>query len=422
MSHTTNGSSQRQLWHQVTLFDGVRTHDTLMTLVMNEGRIEHLIPSEQVSTHWLEEGQIAGQGGVITPGLIDCHTHLVFGGNRANEFEQRLEGVSYADIAAQGGGILSTVNATRAATEDELFASAKPRLEALIADGVTTVEIKSGYGLSLEHERKMLRVARMLGRELPVDVVTTFLGAHALPPEYKGRADDYITGVCEHMLPAIAAEQLADAVDVFCENIAFTTAQCERVFQAAQKLGLSVKGHVEQLSNQHGSELCARYQALSVDHIEWLDDTGIEAIKDSGTVATLLPGAFYTLRDTKVPPIEQLRKAGVPMAIATDANPGSSPIFQLTLMLNMACTLFRLTPTEALQGVTSNAARALGIHYTHGTLAEGRAATFCHWQAEHPAELAYSIQPNRLRQRVYKGQITHNSEESRRDGTEGLSN
>lgn len=422
MTQSTHSSSQRQLWHQVSLFDGERSHDTPMTILVNQGLIERIRPSEQVPTSWLEDATLAGTGGVITPGLIDCHTHLVFGGNRANEFEQRLEGVSYADIAAQGGGILSTVNATRAATEDELFTCAKARLNALIADGVTTVEIKSGYGLSLEHERKMLRVARRLGQELPIDVVTTFLGAHALPPEYKGRADDYITEICEHMLPAIASEHLADAVDVFCENIAFNTAQCERVFQAAETLGLPVKGHVEQLSNQHGSELCARYRALSVDHIEWLDEAGIEAIKHSGTIATLLPGAFYTLRDTKVPPIEQLRQAGVPMAIATDANPGSSPIYQLTLMLNMACTLFRLTPTEALQGVTQNAARALGLEHTHGTLAEGRAATFCHWQAEQPAELAYSIQPNRLRQRVYKGQITQNSEGGRRVGTEGLSN
>jgi imidazolonepropionase len=377
-----------------------------MTLVVADGRIKQIVPISQQPAAWENDWPVAGRGGVVTPGLIDCHTHLVFGGNRAGEFEQRLEGASYAEIAAQGGGILSTVNATRAATEDDLFASAKPRLEALIADGVTTVEIKSGYGLSLEHERKMLRVARRLGQALPVDVVTTFLGAHALPPEYKGRADDYITVVCEQMLPALVAEKLVDAVDVFCENIAFSIDQCERVFIAARQHGLPVKGHVEQLSNQHGSELCARYQGLSVDHIEWLDDAGIAAIKRSGTVATLLPGAFYTLRDTTLPPVKKLRQAGVPMAVATDANPGSSPIFQLTLMLNMACTLFRLTPTEALQGVTQNAARALGLGDTHGILAEGRAATFCHWQADHPAELAYSVQPNRLLRRVYNGEVT----------------
>ena len=282
-----------------------------------------------------------------------------------------------------------------------------------MADGVTTVEIKSGYGLSTEHEAKMLRVARKLGEHYPVRVVTTFLGAHALPPEYKDRKDDYIDLVCNDMIPAIADQGLADAVDVFCEGIAFNLEQTERVFQAAQKYGLPIKGHVEQLSHLGGASLCAKYNALSVDHIEWLTEADVQAIAQSGTVATLLPGAFYTLRDTQVPPIDALRRAQVPMAIATDGNPGSSPIFQLTLMLNMACTLFRLTPTEALQGVTANAARALGLSQQLGTITPGQRADFCLWDIEQPAELAYAIAPGRLRQRVFGGAITHSNEATR---------
>lgn len=394
------------LWRDVTLFDGIRLHPEPMAVVTQGDRIERIFPASQLNEEDTRTLAIAGQGGVMTPGLIDCHTHLVFGGNRAGEFEQRLEGASYAEIAARGGGIISTVKATREADEESLFLSAAQRLKGLMADGVTTVEIKSGYGLTTVDEIKMLRVARRLGREFPIRVVTTFLGAHALPPEYKDRPDDYIDLVCNDMLPTIARQQLADAVDVFCEGIAFNVEQCERVFQTAQSLGLPVKGHVEQLSHQGGAQLAARYRALSVDHIEWLTEDDVTAIAESGTVATLLPGAFYTLRDTQLPPIAALRQARVPMALATDGNPGSSPVFQLTLMLNMACTLFRLTPTEALQGVTAHAAQALGLQQRIGRIEEGKQADFCLWDIEQPTELAYSVMPGRLRQRVFGGEIT----------------
>jgi len=401
----------RQLWRDVTLFDGVRTYDAPMAVITDGERIDCVCPMSDLSDTDRAGLPVAGQGGVLTPGLIDSHTHLVFGGQRAGEFEQRLEGVSYADIAAQGGGIISTVRATREASENDLYASAEKRLQGLMADGVTTVEIKSGYGLTTEHEAKMLRVARKLGEHHPVRVVTTFLGAHALPPEYKDRKDDYIDLVCNEMIPAIADQGLADAVDVFCEGIAFNLDQTERVFQAARQHGLPIKGHVEQLSHLGGASLAAKYNALSVDHIEWLTEADVQAIAQSGTVATLLPGAFYTLRDTQVPPIDALRRAQVPMAIATDGNPGSSPIFQLTLMLNMACTLFRLTPTEALQGVTANAARALGLNEHLGTITPGQRADFCLWDIEQPAELAYAIVPGRLRQRVFGGVITHSNDQ-----------
>ncbi|GGX39181.1 imidazolonepropionase [Saccharospirillum salsuginis] len=397
----------RQLWRDVTLFDGERTYDAPMAVITDNDRIERVCRMNELSDADIADLPVAGQGGVLTPGLIDCHTHLVFGGQRAGEFEQRLEGASYADIAAQGGGIISTVRATREASEDDLYTSAAKRLQGLMADGVTTVEIKSGYGLTTEHEAKMLRVARRLGEQYPVRVVTTFLGAHALPPEYKDRKDDYIDLVCNDMIPSIADQGLADAVDVFCEGIAFNLDQTERVFQAAHKHGLPIKGHVEQLSHLGGASLAAKYNALSVDHIEWLTEDDVQAIAESGTVATLLPGAFYTLRDTQVPPIDALRRARVPMAIATDGNPGSSPIFQLTLILNMACTLFRLTPTEALQGVTANAARALGLSEQLGSIQPGQRADFCIWDIEQPAELAYAIAPGRLRQRVFDGVITH---------------
>ncbi|WP_339517480.1 imidazolonepropionase [Pseudomonas proteolytica] len=329
------------------------------------------------------------QGAWVTPGLIDCHTHTVFGGNRSGEFEQRLQGVSYAEIAAAGGGIASTVRATRAATEDELFDSSRKRLRSLLRDGVTTVEIKSGYGLDLANERKMLRVARRLGRELPVSVRATCLAAHALPPEYKDRADDYIEHICNEMLPALAAEGLVDAVDAFCEYLAFSTEQVERVFKVAQRLSLPVKLHAEQLSSLHGSSLAARYQALSADHLEFMTEEDAIAMAASGTVAVLLPGAFYFLRETQLPPMDALRKHGVKIAIASDLNPGTSPALSLRLMLNMACTLFRMTPEEALAGATRHAATALGMGDTHGSLEVGKVADFVAWQIDRPADLAY---------------------------------
>ncbi len=329
------------------------------------------------------------QGAWVTPGLIDCHTHTVFGGNRSGEFEQRLEGVSYAEIAAKGGGIASTVRATRAATEDELFASAEKRLRSLLRDGVTTVEIKSGYGLDLANERKMLRVARRLGEALPVSVRATCLAAHALPPEYKDRADDYIEHICTEMLPALAVEGLVDAVDAFCEYLAFSTEQVERVFKVAQQLGLPVKLHAEQLSSLHGSSLAARYQALSADHLEFMTEEDAIAMAASGTVAVLLPGAFYFLRETQLPPMDALRRHGVKIAIASDLNPGTSPALSVRLMLNMACTLFRMTPEEALAGATQHAATALGMGDTHGSLEVGKVADFVAWQIDRPADLAY---------------------------------
>ncbi|WP_375055881.1 imidazolonepropionase [Zobellella sp. DQSA1] len=397
--------SSHRLWVNATLFDGLDAAAEPMAVAVKDGRIAWLKPMSALS-----EADHAGfelvdaEGRLLTPGLVDCHTHLVYGGNRAGEFEARLEGKSYEEIARAGGGILSTVRATRAASEEELFAAARPRLEALMVDGVTTVEIKSGYGLDVENELKMLRVARHLGRVLRVRVVTTLLGAHALPPEYKDDADGYIELVCSRMIPAAAAERLADAVDVFCEKIAFSVAQCERVYAAAKAHGLAIKGHTEQLSNLGGSAAAARAGALSVDHVEYLDEAGVKALAEAGTVATLLPGAFYMLRETTVPPIELLRRHGVPMALATDANPGTSPIFSLKLMLNMACTLFRLTPVEALRGVTAQGARALGLQRECGRIAPGLAADLCLWDTDNYAELAYSVGLPRLVQRIVAGE------------------
>jgi imidazolonepropionase len=334
-----------------------------------------------------------GGGRWMTPGLIDCHTHLVFGGERWKEFTLRLEGASYEEIARAGGGIVATVAATRAASEDALFRSAAKRLKPFLAEGVTTVEVKSGYGLDRESELKMLRVARRLGRELPVSVRTTFLGAHALPPEYKGRQAAYVDRVADEMIPAVAREGLADAVDAFCEGIAFTADETERVFQAARAAALPVKLHADQLTDSGGAALAASYEALSADHLECTTEAGVEAMAAAGTVAVLLPGANYFLRENRKPPIELFRKHGVAMAIASNCNPGSSPALSLLLMLSMACTLFRLTPEEALAGVTRNAAKALGLD-DRGVLSPGKRADLVLWEVAHPAELSYWIGGN----------------------------
>ena len=374
-------------------------------LVVSDGSLQWVGPRSDLPANLLKNGMQThdAKGALITPGLIDCHTHLVYGGNRAGEFEQRLNGASYEDIARAGGGIVSTVTATRAATELELGAQSTPRLQALLAEGVTTVEIKSGYGLALEHERKTLRVARSLGAAHPVSVQTTFLGAHAVPPEFAGRTDDYVDAVLQ-MLPLLHAEGLVDAVDAFCERIGFSVAQTERVFAAARWLGLPVKLHAEQLSDSGGAALAARYNAISCDHLEWLSDAGVQAMAQAGTTAVLLPGAFYFLRETRLPPIAQLRSAGVPMAVSSDCNPGSSPCTSLLLMLNMACTLFRLTPEEAFAGVTRNAARALGLK-DRGVLAAGMRADFVLWDIASPAELCYAFGSCPRKQTIFNGLV-----------------
>ncbi len=343
-------------------------------------------------------------GRLVTPALIDCHTHIVHGGNRAAEFEMRLNGASYEQIARAGGGIIATVTATRAASQEGLLTAALPYVDAAIAQGVAVIEIKSGYGLDQDTELRMLRVAREIGRLRPILVRTTFLGAHAVPPEYKGRADTYIDDVCIPTLQAAHAEGLVDAVDGFCEGIAFSTEQIARVFNVAVALGLPLKLHAEQLSNLGGAALAAGYGALSADHLEYLDAAGVAAMADAGTVAVILPGAFYTLRQAQLPPIDLLRKRGVPMAVATDMNPGSSPMPSILLAMNMACTLFRLSPAEALAGVTSHAARALGL-MDRGTLAVGQVADLAVWNCDHPAELAYRIGFNPLHQRIIGGVV-----------------
>jgi len=378
---------------------------TQAALAISDGKIAWLGKAADLPAYNENDvNVIDGQGRWLTPGLIDCHTHLVYGGNRANEFEMRLQGKSYQEIAEAGGGIVSTVKATRAASEAELLATALPRLSALHQQGVTTVEIKSGYGLDVENEVKMLNVAGKLAQELPVTIKRTFLGAHALPVEYKDDADGYIDLVCNEMMPLVAEQQLADTVDVFCENIGFNLKQTERVFNAAKEHGLAIKMHAEQLSDLGGTELAAKYDALSSDHVEFLSETGIKAMSDANMTAVLLPGAFYFLRETQLPPIDLLRKHGVAMAIATDANPGSSPICSIQLMLNMACTLFRLTPSEALAGVTCNAAKALGLSASKGQLALGFDADIAVWNINQPAELCYQFGVNPLNVLIQNGQ------------------
>ena len=367
-----------------------------------EGRIAFVGPEAALGTA-LGDIEMDCGGRLITPALIDCHTHLVFGGHRAREFEMRLEGASYVEIAQAGGGIVSSVRATRAASEAELVASALPRLDALLAEGLGTIEIKSGYGLDLETERRMLRAARTLGRERPVRVRTTFLGAHALPPEAAGDKDGYLASVCETMLPALAGEGLIDAVDGFCEGIAFSPEQIARVFEAARNLGLPVKLHADQLSNLGGAGLAARYGALSADHLEFADGAGAAAMAASGTVAVLLPGAYYFIREETKPPVAMFRKAGTRMAIATDCNPGTSPLTSLLLTMNMAATLFRLTVAECLAGVTREAARALGMLHEVGTLETGKACDLAIWNVETPAELVYRIGFNPLHSRIWNG-------------------
>jgi imidazolonepropionase len=377
----------------VTMRDGRYGIIERGALAVADGRIAWLgplsdlpgMPDEVAREHESLDGRW------ITPGLIDCHTHLVYGGNRSREFELRLQGATYEEIARAGGGIVSTVRATRDASDTRLAQDAAARLRRLLEEGVTTVEIKSGYGLDTATEMKMLRVARLLGSLTGVRVCTTFLGAHALPPEYAGRADDYIALVCDEMLPAVAEAKLADAVDVFCERIAFSVEQTSRVFDRARELSLPVKLHADQLSDGGGAALAARYGALSAEHLEHTSEEGVRAMAAAGTVAVLLPGAFYFLRETKLPPIDALRSSGVPIAIATDCNPGSSPLTSILLALNMACTLFRLTPEEALAGVTCHAARALGMADTIGTLEVGKAADLAAWEIDAPAELAYAM-------------------------------
>ncbi|HUF87195.1 MAG TPA: imidazolonepropionase [Thermohalobaculum sp.] len=371
-------------------------------IAVADGRIAWIGPREDAPRDVRALPVHKQDGRLATPGLIDCHTHIVHGGDRAREFEMRLEGATYEEIARAGGGIVSTVRATRAADEDELVETALPRLDTLIAEGVTTIEVKSGYGLDIATELAMLRAARRLAAKRDVEVLTSFLGAHAVPPELKADPDAYIDEVCIPALEAAAEEDLADAVDGFCEGIAFTPEQIARVFDRAVDLGLPVKLHAEQLSNLGGAQLAASYGALSADHLEYLDDAGVRAMAAAGTVAVLLPGAFYTLRETHVPPVATLREHGVPMAVATDCNPGSSPLTSLLMAMNMACTLLRLTPEEALAGTTRVAARALGLD-DRGILAEGTRADIAIWDAAHPAELSYRIGFNPLHHRIFGG-------------------
>ena len=373
-------------------------------LVVRDDKILALLPQ-----HSYDEGEclvVDAKNALITPGLIDCHTHLVFAGNRATEWEERLNGTPYAEIAKKGGGINSTVRATRLASADELFDLATNRLSALIQEGVTTVEAKSGYGLSLEHESKQLNVVKQLGQTHPVEMVPTLLSAHAVPPEFIGRADEYVDEVCTHIMPTLWQQGLFEAVDVFCENVGFSLEQTQKVFQAASMLGIPVKGHTEQLSNLGGSELVAQFDGLSVDHIEYLDEAGVLALKNTRTVATLLPLAFYFLKETQKPPVALLRQHGIPMAISTDFNPGTSPFASLRLAMNMASVQFGLTPEEVLSGVTIHAAQALGREATHGQIDRGFYADFVLWDVDHPVEIFYELGRNPLQKRVFRGEVS----------------
>ncbi|WP_312529405.1 imidazolonepropionase [Paracoccus sp. (in: a-proteobacteria)] len=373
-------------------------------LVVGDGRITWIGPRSELPSEYSAAPVHDLGGRLVTPGLVDCHTHIVYGGDRAREFEMRLEGASYEEIARAGGGIISSVKNTREASEDELFASALPRVDSLLREGVTTLEIKSGYGLDIDSELKMLRVARRIGQARRVEVVTTWLAAHALPPEYKDDRAGYITNVVLAGMDRAHAEGLIDAVDGFCEGIAFSVAEMRLIFDHAQKLGLPVKLHAEQLSDLHGAAMAAEYGAISVDHLEWLGQDGVDAMAKSGTVAVLLPGAFYTLRETVYPPVQALRDAGVPIALATDANPGTSPLTSLLLTMNMGATIFRLTPVECLTAVTRHAATALGFA-DRGTLAIGQRADLAIYDIKHPAELTYRIGFNPLHARVLGGEL-----------------
>lgn len=373
-------------------------------LVVRQGRILDIAPASSLNA--AHRNTVDLQGRLVTPGLIDCHTHLIFGGTRAGEWEQRLNGVSYQQISAQGGGINATVAATRTASEDELLAIARARMARLLQEGVTLLEVKSGYGLNFATEEKMLRVAAALAHENRVEISPTLLAAHATPAEYRDDPDGYITLVCESILPGLWAKGLFESVDLFCESVGFNLAQSERVFQAAQALGIPVKGHVEQLSLLGGAQLVSRYQGLSADHIEYLDEAGVAAMSRSGTVGVLLPGAFYFLKETQRPPVALLRHYGVPMAVATDFNPGTSPFISLHMAMNMACVQFGLTPEEAWAGVTRHAARALGRQTTHGQLKAGYVADFAVWDAELPVEILYEPGRNPLCHRVFRGEVT----------------
>ena len=400
----TNVRSRQPIWDRVWVGADLATMDEAggighvpdAVLAIRDGRIAWLGTRAQLQAiSWSAAVATDARGLWIMPGLIECHTHLVYAGDRSNEFAARLRGATYEDIARAGGGIVSTMRATRAASEDELLAQSLPRAQALVSEGVTTLEVKSGYGLDLASELKMLRVAQRLGEQLGIDVIKTFLGAHALPPEFAHRQDDYVRHVCDDMLPAVAAEQLADAADVFCERIAFTREQTERVFERASKLGLKLRLHADQLSDGGGGELAARYGALSADHLEFTSEASLQLMARKGVIAGLLPGAFYYLREKQLPPIDKMRELGVQMAVSTDCNPGTSPIASLLLAMNMACVLFRMTAAEVLRGVTINAARAVGLGEDRGMLRAGLRADLAIWKLRHPEQLCAEVGTHR---------------------------